>query len=318
MQSLLRHLTLRQLTVFLEAARRMSFVRTAEALHLSQPAISMQIRQLEGTLGLPLFERVGKKLALTPAGETFRHHAARVLGELQDAEQALSSLKGLRSGRATIGIVSTAKYFAPKLLAQFIDRHPQIDIQFLVGNREILIDALGDNEIDFAVMGKPPDKLDAEAEAIAQNPHVIVAHKAHRLAGAREFDFHELRGETFLLREPGSGTRLVMEAVFKQHLFVPKRLVTLGSNETVKQAIMANMGVSLLSLHSLELELRTREISLLDVVATPVVRNWHIVKMRTKNLSAAASAFRAFLFARTRLHLDRTFSRYRKIASRRR
>jgi DNA-binding transcriptional LysR family regulator len=310
---MLRHLSLRQLTVFLEASRQMSFARAAETLHLTQPAISMQIRQLEGVVGLPLFERIGKKLALTRAGELFRHHAARVIGELQDAEQALQAVKGLRSGQATVGLVSTAKYFAPKLLAQFAERHAQLDIQFLVGNRETLINALRDNEIDFAVMGRPPEKLDATAEPIAQNPHMLVAHNRHRLLRARRFDFHELRNETFLMREPGSGTRLVMEAVFKQHLFTPQRLATLGSNEAVKQAVMAGLGVSLLSLQTLELELRTGEIGLLDVVGTPVMRSWHLVNMNAKLLSPAASAFRQFLYEHTQRHLQRTFAPYRKL-----
>ncbi len=307
---MLRHLSLRQLTVFLEATRTMSFARAAEALHLTQPAISMQIRQLENAVGLPLFERVGKKLALTNAGELFRHHAARVLGELQDADQALQSMKGLRSGRATVGLVSTAKYFAPKLLARFGEKHPQVDIQFLVGNRETLINALRDNEIDFAVMGRPPEKLDATAEPIAENPHMLVAHKSHRLVRARRFDFHELRNETFLMREPGSGTRLVMEAVFKQHLFTPQRIMTLGSNESVKQTVMAGMGMSLLSLHTLELELRTKEIGLLDIIGTPVMRSWHLVNMNAKKLSPAAAAFRKFLFEHTNAYLEKTFAPY--------
>lgn len=309
---MLRHLSLRQLTVFLEATRTMNFARAAEALHLTQPAISMQIRQLENAVGLPLFERVGKKLSLTSAGTLFRHHAARVLGELQDAEQALQGMKGLSSGQATVGLVSTAKYFAPKLLAQFAQKHPQVDIQFLVGNRETLINALRDNEIDFAVMGRPPEKLDATAEPVAQNPHMLVAHKSHRLLRARRFDFHELRNETFLMREPGSGTRLVMEAVFKQHLFTPQRIVTIGSNETVKQAVMAGMGVSLLSLHTLELELRTKEIGLLDVIGTPVMRSWHLVNMNAKKLSPAAAAFRQFLLEHTNEYLEKTFAPYRK------
>ena len=312
---MLRHLTLRQLTVFLEASRQMSFARTAETLHLTQPAISMQIRQLESAVGLPLFERIGKKLSLTRAGELFRHHAARVIGELQDAEQALQAVKGLKSGQSIVGLVSTAKYFAPKLLAEFVVKHPQIDIQFLVGNRETLINALRDNEIDFAVMGRPPEKLDASAEPIAQNPHMLVAHKSHRLVRARRFDFHELRTETFLMREPGSGTRLVMEAVFKQHLFTPARLLTLGSNEAVKQAAMAGLGVSLLSLQTLELELRTGEIALLDVIGTPVVRSWHLVNMNAKKLSPAAAAFREFLMRRTHAYLDRTFARYRRLGA---
>jgi DNA-binding transcriptional LysR family regulator len=315
---MLRRLSLRQMTVFLEAARQMNFARAAETLHLTQPAVSMQIRELESVVGLPLFERVGKRLALTPAGELFRHHAARVLGELQDAEQALQSMKGLRSGQATVGLVSTAKYFAPKLLAQFAERHAQIDIQFVVGNRETLINALRDNEIDFAVMGRPPEKLDATAEPVAENPHMLVAHKGHRLLRAVRFDFHELRNEAFLMREPGSGTRLVMEAVFKQHLFAPQRIMTLGSNESVKQTVMAGMGVSLLSLHTLELELRTGEIGLLDINGTPVIRSWHLVNMNAKVLSPAAAAFRQFLLEHTHTHLEKTFAPYRKIRRARR
>ncbi|MCL2778252.1 MAG: LysR substrate-binding domain-containing protein [Polyangiaceae bacterium] len=299
---------MRQLTVFLEAARQMSFARTAEAMHLTQPAISMQIRQLEDVVGLRLFERTGKKLSLTQAGELFRHHAARALGELQDAEQTMNSLKGLRGGRVTVGIVSTATYFAPKLLAQFVRRHPRVDIRFFVGNREILINALRDNEIDFAVMGRSPDKLEAVAQELADNPHVLVAHKSHPLAKARKVDFQQLQGDAFLMREPGSGTRLVMEAMFKQHKFSPKKTVMLGSNETVKQAVMAGLGISLLSLHSLELELRVREIALLDVAGTPVLRNWHIIRMSAKKLAPAAAAFHAFLCTETRKHLDKTFA----------
>jgi DNA-binding transcriptional LysR family regulator len=307
---MLRRLSMRQLTVFLEAARQMSFARAAESLHLTQPAISMQIRQLEDVVGLKLFERIGKKLALTHAGELFRHHAARVIGELQDAEQALGALKGLRGGRTTVGLVTTARYFAPKLLAHFAQSHPQVDIHFISGNRETLINALRDNEIDFAVMGRPPEKFDAHADVIAENPNVLVAHKSHPYAKAHEIDFHELRGETFLMREPGSGTRLVMEAMFKQHLFTPKRIVMLGSNETVKQGVMAGMGISLLSLHSLELELRAREVSLLDVASTPVLRNWYIVHMNSKKLAPAAAAFHQFLLAKTQPYLSKTFARY--------
>lgn len=292
---MIRHLTLRQLQVFVEATRLMNFARTAEALHLTQPAVSMQIRQMEQAVGLPLFERVGRGLALTEAGRLLRAHAARVLGELQDAEQSLQSLKGLRGGTVVVGLVSTAKYFTPRLLSRFTEIHPDIDVRLSVGNREVLIGLLENNEIDLAVMGRPPEKLDAVAEASAENPHLLVAAHDHPLAGARDIDIHELRNETFLLREPGSGTRNVMETMFKQHLFVPARTNVMGSNETVKQAVMAGMGISLLSLHTLALERRTGEVTLLDVVGTPVMRNWHVVHMRNKRLSPAATRFRKFL-----------------------
>ena len=305
---MIRHLSLRQLQIFIEATRHMSFARTAESLHLSQPAISMQIRQLEQAAGLPLFERIGKKLALTEAGTLFRHHAARVLGELEDAEQALQALKGLRGGLVNVGLVSTAKYFAPKLLARFTELHPKIEVRFAVGNREILIRLLRDNEIDLAIMGRPSETLDAVAEPLAGNPHVLVAPAAHPLAQARRFDLQELRNETFLMREPGSGTRLVMEAMFKQHLFRPARLLLMGSNETVKQAVMAGMGISLLSLHTLALELRCGEVCLLDVIGTPVVRTWHVVHMQAKQLTPASRAFRQFLLEETNSYLSQAFA----------
>lgn len=292
---MIRHLTLRQLQVFAEAARQLSFSRTAETLHLTQPAVSMQIRQLEEAVGLALFERVGRRLALTEAGQILRLHAARVMGELQDAEQAISALQGLRGGRVAVGLVSTAKYFTPRLLSMFSASYPDIEVRLLVGNREELIRMLENNEIDLAVMGRPPEKLDVISEACAANPHVLAAARGHRLEGRRGLDLHELRTETFLLREPGSGTRNVMEALFKQHLFKPARAIIMGSNETVKQAVMAGIGISLLSLHTLSLELRAGEVCILDISSTPVRRNWHIVHMRSKQLSPAAARFRLFL-----------------------
>jgi DNA-binding transcriptional LysR family regulator len=303
----IRHVTFRQLQVFAEAARQLSFARAAELLHLTQPAVSMQIRQLESALGLALFERVNRTLALTAAGRLFRQHALRVLGELQDAQQALDALQGLKGGTVTVGLVSTAKYFAPRLLAQFNRRHPQVDVRLLVGNREMLVNQLKDNELDLAVMGRPPGGLDALAEPLANNPHVLVGPPGHPYAGARQIDMHELRGETFLMREEGSGTRLVMEAMFAQHLFKPRRMTTMGSNETVKQAVMAGMGLSLLSLHTLALELKLGEVSVLDVSGTPVVRTWHAVHMAGKQLSPAARAFRQFLLEQTERYLAANF-----------
>ena len=168
------HLTLRQLQVFLEATRQMNFARAAGVLHLTQPAVSMQIRQLESAVGVELFERVGRRLALTEAGRVLRHHAARVLGEIADADQALQSLKGLHGGLVGVGLVSTAKYFAPRLLARFAEHHPGIDVRFSVGNRDALVHLLEDNEIDLAVMGRPRAKLDAIAEPVAAEGDVAV------------------------------------------------------------------------------------------------------------------------------------------------
>lgn len=306
--SFVRSLTLRQLQVFVTVARHASFVRAAEALHLTQPAISMQIKQLESVVESPLFERIGRQLTLTEVGDRLLHHASRILGEVKDAEDGLQALKGIEGGSVTIGLISTAKYFAPKLLASYTRRYPGVEINIAEGNRETLLRLLQDNMIDLALMGQPPRELDAVSEPIAPHPHVLVAPTGHPLRDAVRFDLQELRHEVFLLREAGSGTRAVAEEMFKHHLFVPARLVTLGSTETIKQAVMAGMGLSLLSLHTLSLELRTGEIAVLDVVGTPIERVWHIVHMSSKRLSPASEVCRAFLLEHAAEHLAREYA----------
>ena len=306
----IRSLTLRQLQIFVVASRYPSFARAAEELHLTQPAVSMQIRQLEEAIGLPLFERVARKLALTEAGERLSHHASRILGEIKDAEDTMTSLTQADSGSIAVSIVSSATYFAPKLLALYSQQYPKVDVRFSVGNRETLLRLLQDNATDLAIMGRPPPELGTTAEPLAWHPHVIVAPLSHPLCGARRFDLQELAGDTFLLREPGSGTRAVVEHTFRQHLFVPARTVTLGSNETIKQAVMAGMGVSLISLHTLALELRTGEIALLDVNGTPIERTWQLVHSRSKQLSPTCLAFRRFLLEHAEPFLEREYARF--------
>lgn len=306
----IRSLTLRQLQIFIVASRHASFARAAEELHLTQPAISMQIRQLEGAIGLALFERVGRRLTLTEAGERLTHHASRILGEIKDAEDAMMSLQSADSGSIAVGIVSSATHFAPKLLALYSRQYPKVDVHFSVGNRESLLRLLQDNAIDLALMGRPPAELDTIVEPLACHPQVLIAPVGHPLAGGRRFDLHELRGDTFLLREPGSGTRMAAEEMFRQHLFTPKKVVTLGSNETIKQAVIAGMGVSLISLHTLQLELRSCELALLDVNGTPIERTWQIVHMRTKQLSPTCLVFRRFLLEHAAPHLDREYASF--------
>ncbi|MFM0201823.1 LysR family transcriptional regulator [Paraburkholderia fungorum] len=306
----IRSLTLRQLQIFVVASRYTSFARAAEELHLTQPAVSMQIHQLEDAVGLRLFERVARKLALTEAGEMLSHHASRILGEIKDAEDAMMSLKQADSGSINVGIVSSATYFAPKLLALYSHLYPKVDVHFSVGNRDALLRLLQDNAIDLAIMGRPPPELDTTTEPLASHPQVMIAPLNHPLCGARRFDLQELRGDTFLLREPGSGTRMAAEMMFRQHLFKPAKVVTLGSNETIKQAVMAGMGVSLISLHTLLLELRTGEIALLDVNGTPIERTWQIVHLRSKQLSPTGVVFRQFLLDHAATHLEHEYAAF--------
>ncbi|MFM0034856.1 LysR family transcriptional regulator [Paraburkholderia strydomiana] len=309
----IRSLTLRQLQIFVVASRYTSFARAAEELHLTQPAVSMQIHQLEDAIGLRLFERVARKLTLTEAGEMLTHHASRILGEIKDAEDAMTSLKQADSGSINVGIVSSATYFAPKLLALYSHLYPKVDVHFSVGNRDALLRLLQDNAIDLAIMGRPPPELDTTTEPLASHPQVVIAPLNHPLCGARRFDLQELKGDTFLLREPGSGTRMAAEVMFRQHLFTPAKIVTLGSNETIKQAVMAGMGVSLISLHTLLLELRTGEIALLDVNGTPIERTWQIVHLRSKQLSPTSVVFRQFLLDHAATHLEHEYAPFERL-----
>jgi DNA-binding transcriptional LysR family regulator len=199
----IRTLTLRQLQIFVVAARHLSYARAAEELHLTPPAVSMQLKQLEDNVGLPLFERMGRGVALTDAGEMLMHHALRVLGEIKDAESNLQGLLGAEVGQLSVGLVSTDKYFMPRLLAQFSQAHPGIEVQFSVGNRENLLQKLQDNAIDLAVMGRIPTEIDAHAEPMANHPYVLIGPADHPLRDASRFDLQELRHDTFLLREEG-------------------------------------------------------------------------------------------------------------------
>ncbi|WP_150430392.1 LysR family transcriptional regulator [Dechloromonas sp. CZR5] len=306
----IRSLTLRQLQIFVAAARHLSYARAAEELHLTPPAVSMQLKQLEDNVGLPLFERMGRGVALTDAGDMLVHHALRVLGEIKDAESNLQALLGAEVGQLSVGLVSTAKYFMPRLLAKFSQEHPGIEVQFSVGNRESLLQKLQDNAIDLAVMGRIPTEIDAHAEPMASHPYVLISPAEHPLRDARRFDMHELRHETFLLREEGSGSRRVAEEMFKNHLFTPPRTISMGSNETIKQAVMAGMGVALMSLHTLPLELKTAEVSILDVIGTPIERTWYVVNMNAKRLLPAGQRFRQYLLEQSAVALEHEFGRY--------
>lgn len=293
----LRHATLRQLQVFEAVARQLSFSRAAAELHLTQPAVSMQVKLLEEQAGLPLFERLGKKIFLTEAGAELHQHSRIIAQQLRDADEALAARKGLSRGRLVITMVSTAKYLVPPLLARFLKQHPGVTVKLSASNREVVLKQLADNEVDFAIMGTPPQRLDAVAEAFARHPHVVIAAPGHPLAKKRRIPLARLAEETFLIREPGSGTRGLLERLFAEHRLPLNVSMEMASNETIKQAVQAGMGVSLLSLHTMELELKTRRLAILDVQGTPIVRNWHVVRLAAKRLSPAAQAFRNFLLS---------------------
>ncbi len=293
----LRHATLRQLRVFEAVARRLSFSRAAEELHLTQPAVSMQVKLLEDQAGLPLFERIGARIFLTEAGTELHRHSRAIAQQLRDAEEALAARMGLSQGRLMITMVSTAKYFVPPLLARFLRQHPGVTVKLSANNRETVLKQLADNEVDFAIMGTPPQSMETVAEPFARHPHVIIAASTHALARKRRIPLARLAQETFLIREPGSGTRGLLERLFADHHLALNVSMELASNETIKQAVQAGMGISFLSLHTIELELKARRLAILDAQGLPIVRDWHVVRLTAKRLSPVAEAFRTFLLS---------------------
>jgi DNA-binding transcriptional LysR family regulator len=301
----MRHATLRQLRVFSTVARTLSFSAAARELHLTQPAVSIQVKQLEGHAGLPLFEQIGKKVFLTEAGRELARYAAGVTDLLREAEDTLAALRGVRGGVLKIGVVSTAKYFAPTLLAEFTRAHPDVRIKLAVSNREDVVASLASNEVDVAIMGRPPRELATADEPFASHPHAIIAAPDHPLAAKRRIPLARLAGEHFLIREPGSGTRGSMERVFADHGLAIAASMEMSSNETIKQAVMAGMGVSFLSLHTVGLELEAKRLVILDVAGLPVVRQWHVIHLRDKRLSPAARLFRDFLLERGAALIER-------------
>jgi DNA-binding transcriptional LysR family regulator len=294
----MKNVTLRQLKVFEAVARHLSFSRAAEELHLTQPAVSMQVRSLEEEAGLPLTEQIGKKVYLTTAGSELARHARLVAQQLREAGEAMAAMRGARGGCLRLGVVSTAKYFAPKLLTEFRREHPGIELCLEVHNREVIVRQLADNVIDLAVMGRPPQEFATVSEVFADHPLVIIAAADHPLAHRRSIAATDLAGETFLIREPGSGTRAAMERFFEAEGVVPRATFEMGSNETIKQAVMAGMGVSFISEHAIALEQAAGLLVRLAVRGTPVLRQWHVVQRAEKQLLPVAAAFREFLGAK--------------------
>lgn len=298
------HLTLRQLKVFEAVARHLSFRRAAEELHLSQPAVSMQIKQLESNVELPLFDHVGKKVFLTEAGHEMHHYSRAIAGLLDEADDVIEQLKGARRGKLTLAVASTVNYFAPALLGTFFQRFPDVTISLDVTNRETLLRQLDDNQADLVIMGQPPAGDELEAGAFMENPLVIIAPPSHPLAGETNIPLARIADETFVVRERGSGTRGATERFFNQHGMTLNTGMEIASNEAIKQSVRAGLGLGLLSRDTLEMELALDKLVVLDVEDFPIVRHWYVMHRRAKRLSPVAQAFKQFLLeeANTLLH----------------
>ena len=289
------HITFRQLQVFEAVARHLSYTRAAEELYLTQPAVSMQIKQLEGSAGLSLFEQIGKKIYLTQAGETMVGHARTILQHLAIAGEEMNELLGVDSGRLRIAIASTVNYFATRLLATFAREHPAVEISLDVANRESLLARLDENVPDLVLMGQPPKDMDLVSESFMDNPLIVISALNHPLAGRRNILLSDLAQEKFLVREPGSGTRIAMERCFTENDFDYQKGIELTGNEAIKQSVEAGLGLAVVSAHTVELELTLKRLIQLNVQGFPIMRRWYVAHRRGKRLSPTAEAFRKFV-----------------------
>lgn len=291
----MRPYTLKQVHTFAEVARQGSVSKAAQKLFVTQPAVSMQLRQLEEAFGLPLFEPVGRNIRLTQAGEEFLAQALKALGEFKNLEALMAEHLGMRRGRFDLAVVSTAKYFVPMLLVRFGQQFPGIEVQLKIDNRENVLSWLARNEADLVVMGRAPDDLPCEAAPFATNPMGIVAAPNHPLIRRKRLAFSTLGDHPFVVREPGSGTRAAMERLFAEHATPLRVAMEMPSNETIKQAVMAGMGLSFLSLRTVRHELAAGHMALIDIEGMPQMGHWYVTHLQHKKLSPGARAFKEFL-----------------------
>jgi len=291
----MRNYTLKQILTFIEVAKDRSVSKAAERLFVTQPAVSMQLRQLEDAFGIALVESAGRNIQLTVAGEAFLIHAIAAVGQLKDLEAVMAEHVGLKKGHINLAVVSTAKYFMPMLLVRFGKLYPGVDITLRIDNRENILGLMARNEADLVVMGRAPKTLECEAVPFATNPLSIVAAPDHVLSRRKHLPFSALADQGFVVREQGSGTRAAMERLFAQNEVALKVVMEMPSNETIKQAVMAGMGLSFLSLRTVRHELASGHIALVDITGMPMVGNWYVTHLLHKRLAPAAQAFKAFL-----------------------
>lgn len=300
---LIRHLTLRQLQVFEAIVRLGSFTRAAEELFLTQPTVSMQTKKLADAMGLPLFDQVGRSFKPTEAGIELYQSCRRIFETLSNLEIKLADLKGIKSGRLRLGVITTAKYFVPKVLGDFCHEYPGIDVELKVTNRNRIIERILANEDDLYIMGQPPEgSVEVETFTFAPNPLVVMARHDHPLVSEKKIPLSRIVEEPFLLRETGSGVRDAIMKRFEDKGLKPKVRMELGSNEAIKHAIVGGLGLSVLSLHTLTLEGTKGPVAVLDVEGFPIKRKWYLVYPKGKDLSLVARAFLEFAL-KSELHL---------------
>ncbi len=302
----MKQATLHQLKVFEAVARHNSFTRAAEELFLTQPTVSMQVKQLTKAVGMPLFDQVGKRLYLTQVGEELVKTCRELFDRLDQFEMTVADLKGLKQGRLRIAVITTAKYFIPRLLGPFCQRYPGIDISLQVTNHEHILNRLSENLDDLYVMSQLPDQMEITCQPILENPLVVLARADHPLAEEKNIALERLATEPFIMREPGSGTRKAVQTLFDEHKILLKVRLDLGSNEAIKQAIAGGLGISILSLHTLALDGSNSHLTVLDVEKFPIERYWYAVYPSGKQLSIVARTFLEYLVAEGRQVTEQT------------
>lgn len=301
----MRHATLRQLKVFESVARNLSYTRAAEELHLTQPTVSIQLKQLSDIVGFPLLEQIGKRIFLTDLGRELLKVARDTFDNLSRFEMLVSDMKGVKAGKLHVTVITTAKYFVPRLLGSFYKRYPGIEVFLKVTNRERVLQRLADNEDDLYILGQPPEHMDVRAEMFLENPLVVVASHDHVLTGQTNIPVQRLVEEPFLVREQGSGTRLAAQRFFSDQGLSLKIRMELGSNEAIKLAVAGGLGIAVISAHTLALERNSDELSILDVEGFPIRRQWYLAYPAGKQLTVVSSAFRDFLKEESRAAANR-------------
>lgn len=285
------NITFRQLRLFLALEQTESVTKAARMMHITQPTASMQLKDMAENIGSPLFEVISKKIHLTGLGKEFAKTAREMTDRWEAFEQHATQMKGLTKGRLRVAVVSTAKYFVPKLLGSFCSKYPEVDISLEILNRDGVIRRVEDNSDDLYVMSRPPIHIDLEDQILMPNPLCMIAYKDHPLAGKKNLRLQDLKHERFILRELGSGTRMSVDIHFKQKKFTPSLLLELGNNEAIKKAVASRLGVAIISIHALDQFDYDNEISVLKLQDFPINSQWHLVYLRGKQLSPIARAF---------------------------
>jgi LysR family transcriptional regulator, low CO2-responsive transcriptional regulator len=291
--------TLHQLAVFEAVARHGSFTRAAEELYITQPTVSSQIKQLTQAAGLPLFEQIGKRLYLTEAGKELLTTCQNIFQGLENFEMKVADLKGTKQGRLSLAVITTAKYFAPRLLGSFCEKYPGIDISLTVTNHQEIIRRMMENQDDLYILSQPPEDLDISSQSFLDNPLVVLAPKNHHLVGRKNIPIKALNDQPFIMREPGSGTRIAVQNLFTKNKVSVKVRLELGSNEAIKHAIAGGLGISVLSQHCLSADMSNSELVILDIQNFPIMLRWYVTYLAGKQLSIIAQTFLEFLLAET-------------------